>query len=704
MFDRALAPLMVKHGCRTKSLAGVRGGHLPRFRKLVSSSVAVQASLWTDSRVRLALACLALALAIAGQRFLDGRSYWPLGVSLYGVALILFLAGSGRARPRPEEPQALSPPLIAAGQIRSLLACLALVMGAITFATAGGNRFRWYTVVAWAGACGGWIMAFAERAHPLSASRQWLGAEGLSLNLRWRHLALLAILLCAAWFRFYRLDDLPGEITIDHPYKVVDIHELLEGRYRIFFPRNTGRESLQFYCTAALVRLFGLPLDFQTLKVGAALVSLAAVGATCALATELFGPQAGLFAAAFLSVARWDLGISRIGLRYPFASLPLAITGFFLFRALRTGSRNDALWCGLSLGLGLYGYSSFRVVPGLIVAAVLLKALLDQKRIRQTGRRRFWGNAALTLTLAALVFLPLGRYMMDNPAIFWYRVLTRVSNLERQLPSNPTSVFLSNMARSLLAFNWQGDIGWAYLVQRLPFLDPISGALFLLGIGAAFWTLLRHRDWRSACLLLGLPMLLLPSSFSLAFPIENPSANRCSVAIPLVFTLVGLAPGLLLGAAQRSGSQVACAAVALGLVLLLGGAGYLNYRSYFVDYAAQYNAYAWNVSELAQVMKSFAATCGSLDQAYIAPWPLFLDREAIAFELSNWGWYNLLDDFAGLPEQAARPGNKLYLVHLSDRESLTRLLETYPQAQVRRYRSRTPGHDFWIVFVPQVRR
>ena len=655
---------------------------------------------------------LALVLAIAGQRLLDGRSYWQLGVGLYGLALLFFLVGTGDERPQcrggplcpPERAETPSPPLIAEGRIRWLLACLVLLLGAITFATAGGNRFRWYTVVAWAGACGGWFLAFAERSHCASVSRRWLSADGLSLNLRWRHLALLAILLLAAWFRFYRLDDVPGEMTIDHPHKLLDIHELLQGRYRIFFPRNTGREFFQFYYTAALVRLFGLPLGFHTLKLGAVLISLAAVGWTYVLAAELFGPPAGLFTAAFLAIARWDLGISRIGLRYPFASLPLAITGLFLFRALRTGRRNDALWCGLSLGLGLHGYSSFRVVPGLVVAAVLLKALLDQEGVRQIGWRRFWANAALILTLAALAFVPLGRYMLDNPDMFWYRVLTRASNLERQLPANPTLVFLSNVTNSLMAFNWRGDIGWVHLVQHYPFLDPITGALFVLGVSATVWWLLRYRDWRSACLLFGLPVLLLPSSLSLAFPVENPSANRSSVAIPLVFTFVGLAPGLMLRAVRGTGNRLARTAVALCLALLLGVAGYLNYQSYFVEYTAQFNTYAWNASELAQVIRGFAATCGSLDQAYIAPWPYFVDGRAVAFELGDWGWYNLLDDLTGLSEQAAQPGNKLYLLHLLDRESRARLLETYPQAQVRRYRSKMPGHDFWIVFVPEVQR
>jgi len=491
-------------------------------------------------------------------------------------------------------------------------------------------------------------------------------------------------------------------MATDHPHKLLDIHELLQGQYRIFFPRNTGREPFQFYYTAMLMRLFGLPLGLHTLKLGAVLASLAAVGATYALAAELFGPQAGLFAAVFLAMARWDLGITRIGLRYPFASLPLATTALFLFRTLRTGRRNDALWCGLSLGLGQYGYSSFRVVPGLVVAAVLFKALLDRKGVRRIGHRRFWTHAALILALAMLAFLPLGRFMLDNPAMFWYRVLTRTSNVERQLPANPSSVFLSNLANSLVAVNWGGDIGWVHLAERVPFLDPVSGALFILGAGAAVWWLLHHRDWRSACLLLGLPVLLLPSSLSLAFPIENPSANRSSVAIPVVFTLVGLAPDLLLRVTWKTGKRPARAVVALCLALLLGVTSYLNYQSYFVRYAAQFGTKAWNASELAQVIRDFADTCGSLDQAYIAPWPDFANGRAVAFELGAWEWYNLLDDLARLEEQAAQPGNKLYLVHLADQASLKQLGETYPQAHVRRYRSSTAGHDFWIVFVPEL--
>ena len=653
-------------------------------------------------RWRPLLVFLAIGLAIGGQRLLDGRSYWQLGVGLYGLALLVFLLGTGGERPRPQPVDSPLPSLIRRHQIRWLLACLALLLGVITFMTAGENRFRWYTVAAWAGACGGWFLAFAERPFIASANRQWLTADGLSVNLKWRHLALLAILLLAAWFRFYRLEDVPREMTIDHPHKLLDVRDLLQGQYRVFFPRNSGRELFQFYYTASLVRMFNLGLTHDTLKLGTALASFATVVTTYLLAREIFGTETALVTIAFLAISRWDLGISRMGLRFPLAPLALTLMFLFLLRSLRTGRRNDALCCGLVLGLGLYGYSSFRVAPGLVVVVVLLKVLVDREGVRQIGQRRFWTNAALIPTLAVLAFVPLGRYMLDNPDMFWYRVLTRASDLERQLPANPASVFLGNVVNSLLAFNWRGDVGRVHLEQRLPFLDPISGALLILGVGATAWWLLRYRDWRSACFLLGLPVLLLPSSLNLAFPIENPSTNRSSMAIPLVFTLVGLAPGLLLRTTWGRANRLNRMAIVLCLALIISVAGYMNFQSYFTGYATQYNTYAWNASELARVIRGFVTTCGSLDQAYIAPWPLVVDGRAVAFELGDWEWYNLLDDLSMLPAQAAQPGNKLYLVHLTDQGSLKQLRETYPQAQVRPYRSKTPGHDFWIVFVPEV--
>lgn len=120
---------------------------------------------------------------------------------------------------------------------------------------------------------------------------------------------------------------------------------------------------------------------------------------------------------------------------------------------------------------------------------------------------------------------------------------------------------------------------------------------------------MRYRDWRSVCLLLGLPILLLPSSLSLAFAIESPSANRSSVAIPLVFTFVGLPFSLMLRASWNRTNRLARLPTVICLCLSVSLIGYLNYGSYFNEYAAQFSAHAWNASEFARVISGFSDSC-----------------------------------------------------------------------------------------------
>ena len=69
-------------------------------------------------------------------------------------------------------------------------------------------------------------------------------------------LVLLAVFALAIFFRFYRLNQVPGEMFSDHAEKLLDVGDLLNGQTKIFFERNTGREAFQFYLTALIIKLF----------------------------------------------------------------------------------------------------------------------------------------------------------------------------------------------------------------------------------------------------------------------------------------------------------------------------------------------------------------------------------------------------------------------------------------------------------------
>ena len=44
--------------------------------------------------------------------------------------------------------------------------------------------------------------------------------------------------------------------------------DVLNGKTSIYFIRNTGREAIQFYMTAAIIKLFHTGISFLSLKLG----------------------------------------------------------------------------------------------------------------------------------------------------------------------------------------------------------------------------------------------------------------------------------------------------------------------------------------------------------------------------------------------------------------------------------------------------
>ncbi len=74
----------------------------------------------------------------------------------------------------------------------------------------------------------------------------------------WNMLVLAALAL-VTFFHFYRLGDIPPEMISDHAEKLLDVVDVLDGQFRIFFPRNTGREPIYIYLSAAIAKYLGTP-------------------------------------------------------------------------------------------------------------------------------------------------------------------------------------------------------------------------------------------------------------------------------------------------------------------------------------------------------------------------------------------------------------------------------------------------------------
>jgi len=654
---------------------------------------------------------LALGLALVAQISLEPGPdrTWGVGVTLYLAAFALVAWSFWRSEwLLPPTWDALAERGVVSGlspewTVRPLPLYISLVLGLLAFLAFGGNRFTVLNVTLWILALVAFMRAFWQspsQVHWL----QWLWSSlkqpHWQVKIGRQTLLLLLAAGLVVFFRVHRIVQVPPEMVSDHAEKLLDIWDVLNGQTSIFFPRNTGREALQMYLTAGIIRFLGTGFSFLSLKIGTVLAGLLTLPYIYLLGKETGNQRVALFAFTFAGIAYWPNVISRVGLRFPFYPLFVAPTLYYLWRGLRTGRLNDYLLAGLALGVGLHGYTPIRILPLVVVVAVGLYLLHRQPA--ESKMRAVWGLGVLSLA-ALLVFLPLLRYAIENPQMFSYRSLTRLGSVEQPLPGPAWQIFLSNLWRAITMFAWDDGEIWVHSVMHRPALDVVSAALFYLGVGLLFLRYVRQRTWQDLFLLLSVPLLMMPSILSLAFPAENPALNRMGGAIVPVFVIIGLALDSVLASIQWRWPSLPAKGLVWGLGLFFVlWASVQNYDLVFHQYQDYYRLASWNTSEMGAVIRAFANSIGSPDTAWVVAYPYWVDTRLVGM---NAGFPTR--DYAIWPEDLAEtqaePRAKLFLVNPNDAVALQDLDRLYPQGSLQVYSSSIEGHSFYIYFVPPVK-
>ncbi|MBL8099487.1 MAG: glycosyltransferase family 39 protein [Anaerolineales bacterium] len=525
------------------------------------------------------------------------------------------------------------------------------------------------------------------------------GGVFISVNqnvIKWlvRIITLLIVGL-VLFYRLYQVDAVPIEPFSDHAEKILDVYEITEGNRFVFFERNTGREAIQFYWTLLIINIFNTGFSFFSLKLGTVLLGILTLPFVYQLGKEFGNQRVAIFFLFLFGIAAWPNIISRIGLRFPLYPLFVAPTLLYLVRGLRTHNRNDFILAGIFLGLGLHGYSPFRMMPFLVVAAFVLYLL--HLKSKENFQQTIWWFLII-VAVSVFVFLPLGRYWMERPDLFGYRALSRLGDIETPLPGPAWQIFLSNLYNGLLMFNWDDGQIWVNSVTNRPALDLITAALFLLGVVLLIVRYIRQRDWRDLLLLVSIPILIMPSVLSLAYPGENPALNRAGGASVVVILVAALA---LDGFVTSFGSGAKRKFIAYGLTgILLTTSAFSNFDLVFRQFAEPYKQSAWNTSEMGKVISDFRDEYGQTDTVWIVPYPYWVDTRLPGV------WAGIPDrDFAlfqdRLAESLAYPAPKMFIYWNVDTETERILRELYPNGEVSRYTSSFPGKDFYIFLVEE---
>jgi len=577
------------------------------------------------------------------------------------------------------------------------------IFSLLTFFTTRNNQFTFLNLVLWIGSLVCFVLAFWEGDPPYTGFLNWVKSKWetkrLDLQIRPWHLLVTGSILVILFFRLIQMERVPYEMWSDQAEKLWDVMDVLDGKYSIFFPANTGREPLQFYMAAAIVKFLNTRISFETLKISSILAGLLTLPYLYLFAKEFGGKYVGLAAVLLAGVGYWPNVISRLGLRFPLYPLFVAPALYYLLRAIRLQRRNDFILCGFAVGLGLHGYSPARVLPFAVTVGVLIYLFFQRSN---NERKKILTWLILSGVIALAVFMPLLGAISNKDffTIYLSRMITRVGQTEQTYPDSPMKLLIGNLWRGLLMFNWDDGEIWVVSIPFRPALDWVTGAFFALGVVIVFVRFLKKRRWEDLFLLLLIPILMLPSILSLSFPGENPAPNRASGAIIPVFTIAAIPLVLFPMWAKETFKNriIQRTALVLSLALFILAAS-LNYKLVFQKFVDQHRQSTWNTSEIGAVIRGFAETVGSYETAHVIPYRHWVDTRLVGVNAGDPGkdygvWADALDQ---IPPEPDRP--QLFIFKPEDAEAFGRLSELYPQGILRREISAVEGRDFMLYYV-----
>ena len=244
-----------------------------------------------------------------------------------------------------------------------------------------------------------------------------------------------------------------------------------------------------------------------------------------------------------------------------------------MFRSKRW---RDALWLGLSIGLGLWFYSSFRF----IVLAFVIYGIL---------RSRFWharaiGSALISGIVILLAIFPIVTFINVDEEDYLARGReVNIFAADNREMKDVRDALAYGITKHLGMFHIEGDQNGRHNLPRAPMLDPIMGILMLMGVGFAVRNIRQPEEW---FFLLMLVVAMLPGILTSEF--EAPQALRTIGEITPVAYFCALTVFTI---GEHLRRERVSRPLLAGLAVLLVFSAYFNYDTYFNKQCHDYSVW-----------------------------------------------------------------------------------------------------------------
>lgn len=482
---------------------------------------------------------------------------------------------------------------------------------------------------------------------------------------------LLLIVLLAFFLRFYKLGIIPPSLSwdeISHGYNAYSILKTGKDQWGQFLPLANFRAygdyplPLYMYFSIPSIALFGL--NAVSIRIISVIFGVALIPVVYFLVKRIFNNEFAALAVSFLlAVSPWSILTSRQVLQATPATFLMTLGVLLFIKGVKDGKKWILLGT-ISIGLSAYAYHNTRILAGPILALLILfywRFLFQYKKVL-AGVLII--GAIFILPLIPIVLSPEGSARADWVGIVDQGAINRIDEARgsSHLPlvlnkfvnnryTYTLEVFVSNYlgyfspkflgfeGGSQLQFSVPG-FGLVYPVE-LPFF--YIGLLFLI-IG------FKEDEKEKKFLLIWLLMGIVPAAIT-----RDPyQVVRPMVALPLVYVIEGYGFVIFLKALRGRYKEARMVLLGLMSIVLVIEAG-IYYNNLLNTYPVE-SSFAWQYgyeqaidfvkdhqSEYSKII--FTKKYGESHEFvlfYLAydPWAYQNDPTAVKYEAYNWYWVN----------------------------------------------------------------
>lgn len=218
------------------------------------------------------------------------------------------------------------------------------------------------------------------------------------------------ILVSAFSFFLYthNLINFPPSVHCDEVAPAISGQKILTGEIRNLFSVSwSGIPNISFLPHALSSAVFGnniFALRFPSVAIGVSSLIFFFL-----LVSYLFGRRVAYISTVLFASSHWWIASARSGVINIQSVLPQILSFYFLFLGISKKKPQYFVLSGLSIGLGLYTYVNFRVIPVIIAGLFIYQLLVSEKK--------WWfvKNFIILSVSACFLFAPMIHYYRHQP-------------------------------------------------------------------------------------------------------------------------------------------------------------------------------------------------------------------------------------------------------------------------------------------------